>query len=566
MHCGCMVAVVGGFPMYIGDPETYMHLRRSELMTAATDEKNAVTVLNELYYESAVYKIIENENSPSGSCLVNVTVDGITTYGRGSSRKEAKVSAACAAIQQLRCLGILQKRITEKESVQAKRMAATKASASDKPVPYRHTVCPVVPENAIAKLNHLHPGLNYNVVDAHLETGQTSYTVRVNVNGQDFTGTGRSKKTARLAAAESALKAFNKWTVEDDFAKKQAQTSAATAGKLTMSSANSRASGRPLSRGPRVRGLQRGFRNMGNIRSNQFARARGRGFARGGGVASSRTIQGAGSFLDNQILHFTPTSYGLTRGLSLRARGSGMLRRGTRGGGFGARGAASKVVGHTEIPPDKNPVMMLNEIYYSAAVYDYPSGGEVQMDQSCTVTVDGITAYGTGPTRKDAKLNAASSAVQQLQACGILQQRLADKAEFMSQKHALLARKKRGAVPVQASARMHRGYPAPGNVGVTRGQGSRGRGAVRGRGVARGRGVSRGNVVARGRGSPAVMSWYPQNASMGQSVDFTTLEDASFMSFEDTVPKRETAAASQYQHPGMPIGGQQPGQMLNYWS
>jgi len=199
-------------------------------------------------------------------------------------------------------------------------------------------------------------------------------------------------------------------------------------------------------------------------------------------------------------------------------------------------------------------------------VYDYPSGGEVQMDQSCTVTVDGITAYGTGPTRKDAKLNAASSAVQQLQACGILQQRLADKAEFMSQKHALLARKKRGAVPVQASARMHRGYPAPGNVGVTRGQGSRGRGAVRGRGVARGRGVSRGNVVARGRGSPAVMSWYPQNASMGQSVDFTTLEDASFMSFEDTVPKRETAAASQYQHPGMPIGGQQPGQMLNYWS
>jgi len=58
---------------------------------------------------------------------------------------------------------------------------------------------------------------------------------------------------------------------------------------------------------------------------------------------------------------------------------------------------------------------------------------------TCTVSVDGVIGYGTGTTTKEAKHNAASSAVEQLKASGILQKRLADKEACMTQKHYLHA-------------------------------------------------------------------------------------------------------------------------------
>jgi len=561
-------SVVDGFPVYVDDPETYMHLRRSDLMMASNEEKNVVTILNELYYESAVYTVIHKESEhPDGLCTMSVTVDGITAHGHGVSRKEAKTSAACAAVKQLRCLGILQKRIAEKESIKAERKTAIKTAASEKPTPYRHTVCSVVPDNAIAKLNHFYKGLNYNVTDTKTVNGQTWFTMRLNVNGQDFTGTGRSKSGARRNAAENALRALNMWTAEDDAAKKQAHLLALAAQKV-KSSVNVGTFGMPVSRGPQLPGFPQEFQSLGNIRGKP---TRARGVVRGQPLPSSGTFQDRGSFLGGQTpdflsTGFTQPDFARGRGQSFRARGSGMLRRGTRGGVRGALGAAANV----EIQREKNPVMILNEVYYSAAVYEFLPSVEPQTDnavaaqQYCTVSVDGITAYGCGPSKKDAKLDAASIAVQQLEAAGILQKRLADKAAFMSQKYAL-------------NARMHRGNPVPGRSRVARGNAISGRSIVaRGRPVsgssfARGRATSgrnsiargRGSRVARGRGLHNVQSWYPQKTTADFNTDFTTFDTDSFISF-DTNPNNGTAAASQYRAPRTASSGRRPGRMLNY--
>ena len=388
--------VAGGFPIYTGDAKEYMHLRQSDLITASADEKNAINVLNELYYESAVYK----EQKSEGFSLVSVTVDGITTYGRGATKKEAKLSAANAAIEQLRTVGLLQQRIAEKDALKIEKKG--NVLASERPASYRQTVSSAESENAIAKLNHVYSGLNYNVTDAIMTPGETSFTVSVNVNGQVYSGTGRSKKTARLTAAENALRGLNLWTENSD--------------------------------------------------------------------AKQPTAHSFGG---------ETTSY--AGGQSFRARGSGILRTAV---GRGASAAATNVAGNVGISQDKNPIMVLNEVYYSAAIYEYqPCDPPVMGRCCCIVKVDGITAYGNGPSKKEAKSKAARAAVQELEATGLLQQRIADKSAFLSNKYS--AGQSRG-VPAQHAAQSR---------GVQRQRSTRG---LRGGPVSHGGLVPRGGPKARG--------------------------------------------------------------------
>jgi len=129
--------VAGGFPLYFGDPKVYMQYCDCDLMNTAAEEKNAIGILDYLYCKSAVYSETEENQKGTASHLTSVTVDGITAYGRGSSKKEAKLRAACAAVDQLRCRGLLQQRIIEKE-VSANR---------------------VTQENAVTKLKRLYGAL-----------------------------------------------------------------------------------------------------------------------------------------------------------------------------------------------------------------------------------------------------------------------------------------------------------------------------------------------------------------------------------------------------------------------
>ncbi|XP_059618835.1 double-stranded RNA-specific editase Adar isoform X2 [Phlebotomus argentipes] len=64
------------------------------------------------------------------------------------------------------------------------------------------------PKNPVALLNELRQGLTYTL---EAQTGPVHaplFTISVEVDGQTYTGQGRSKKMARLAAAEAALRSF----------------------------------------------------------------------------------------------------------------------------------------------------------------------------------------------------------------------------------------------------------------------------------------------------------------------------------------------------------------------
>ncbi|XP_021930344.1 double-stranded RNA-specific editase Adar-like isoform X4 [Zootermopsis nevadensis] len=64
------------------------------------------------------------------------------------------------------------------------------------------------PKNAVCALNELRPGLTYNTVSMSGPVHAPTFTISVEVNGQVFEGQGRSKKLAKHAAAEAALRSF----------------------------------------------------------------------------------------------------------------------------------------------------------------------------------------------------------------------------------------------------------------------------------------------------------------------------------------------------------------------
>ena len=66
-----------------------------------------------------------------------------------------------------------------------------------------------VPKNALMVLNETIPGLSYNVLSQSGPVHAPTFTISVEIDGQTFTGSGTSKKAARLATAQSACNALN---------------------------------------------------------------------------------------------------------------------------------------------------------------------------------------------------------------------------------------------------------------------------------------------------------------------------------------------------------------------
>jgi len=67
---------------------------------------------------------------------------------------------------------------------------------------------PVQPKNACVALNEYRPGLEYVIVDQTGSSHEPKFKVKVTVNETEFIGEGRSKKQAKQAAAECALKSI----------------------------------------------------------------------------------------------------------------------------------------------------------------------------------------------------------------------------------------------------------------------------------------------------------------------------------------------------------------------
>ncbi|KAF4518987.1 hypothetical protein B566_EDAN007775 [Ephemera danica] len=93
--------------------------------------------------------------------------------------------------------------------------AMKRHSTGDRPAPPKKkrkktasVVSPSQPKNAVCALNELKPGLDYQLVSQQGPVHSPMFTICVEVNGQRFEGSGRSKRLAKQAAAEAALQSF----------------------------------------------------------------------------------------------------------------------------------------------------------------------------------------------------------------------------------------------------------------------------------------------------------------------------------------------------------------------
>ncbi|KAG7170814.1 Double-stranded RNA-specific editase 1-like 2 [Homarus americanus] len=107
--------------------------------------------------------------------------------------------------------------MTGQENGEGDRAAALKRSVSgdvelpdaqNEPAIKRRKTGPPQPKNPISTLNELRPGLIYKTLGMEGPSHAPVFTVTVELNGQVFQGSGRSKKLAKHSAAEAALRSF----------------------------------------------------------------------------------------------------------------------------------------------------------------------------------------------------------------------------------------------------------------------------------------------------------------------------------------------------------------------
>lgn len=77
-----------------------------------------------------------------------------------------------------------------------------------RPKKRKKTPGPVLPKNALMQLNEIKPGLQYKLLSQTGPVHAPVFVMTVEVNGQQFEGSGPTKKKAKLNAAEKALRSF----------------------------------------------------------------------------------------------------------------------------------------------------------------------------------------------------------------------------------------------------------------------------------------------------------------------------------------------------------------------
>ncbi|XP_062907771.1 double-stranded RNA-specific editase 1-like isoform X1 [Mobula hypostoma] len=72
----------------------------------------------------------------------------------------------------------------------------------------KKTPGPILPKNALMQLNEIKPGLQYKLLSQSGPVHAPVFIMAVEVNGQNFEGSGPTKKKAKLHVAEKALRSF----------------------------------------------------------------------------------------------------------------------------------------------------------------------------------------------------------------------------------------------------------------------------------------------------------------------------------------------------------------------
>lgn len=212
--------VLDGMPIFEGDARIWQHFK-AKLECKAQERldmtRDPVIVLQE-YFPQIRYchrEPVERDGVMQYTTIVNIFDE--VYEGVGSSKKDSKAVAAANTLDALRRNGVL---AAKEREVEADRKAASQQpripslfESDKKSVP--------VQRNAVAKLNLLYPNLEYQLMAEKpvRNTLLTAFVMAVEVEGRSFAGVGKTKKAAKVDAAEKALRYLRMWTREDEEAK-----------------------------------------------------------------------------------------------------------------------------------------------------------------------------------------------------------------------------------------------------------------------------------------------------------------------------------------------------------
>ncbi|KAJ8911969.1 hypothetical protein NQ315_012780 [Exocentrus adspersus] len=177
--------------------------RKKNEVNININEKNPISILNELRL-GLKYEVIE-QTGPSHNPVfkVSVVVDDQTYYGIGNSKKAAKCAAATDALKsfiQFPNNGTI---------TSTNKVSNIKIDFTSDQIINKKRLAGGTPKKPVAKvpamlLNELYPGAQYACSNDESDP-YARFKVTITINNETFSGTGPSKKVARNAAASAAL-------------------------------------------------------------------------------------------------------------------------------------------------------------------------------------------------------------------------------------------------------------------------------------------------------------------------------------------------------------------------
>ena len=201
-----------------------MQRHRSSLDQARIRFNNSMNIIPDAKY---IFSDTSEKPDIVNFFIAQVTLDDEIYEGTGLSKKEAKSNCASFALDSLREKGILELKEKELEKKKAERDKKREEKLTLQKAKYGSEVdkkTAGVWRNALTKLNEYYPNIEFKVMaETPLKhTSIIAFTVVVHIDDKDFIGVGKSKRIAKLEAAEKALRSLNLWTEEDDKIKEEA--------------------------------------------------------------------------------------------------------------------------------------------------------------------------------------------------------------------------------------------------------------------------------------------------------------------------------------------------------
>jgi len=162
-------------------------------------QKNAVMMLNELFSadKAPIYKVLSQEGPANNPHFVmTCTVEGRTFQGSGKSKKDAKLSCSKEAVEQL--FPDQQFKLEEEQASRANSKPVVVTSSVE-------TLLEMEGKNPISILNEMHPGVQYHLISSQGPSHSPEYIMEASLPHHLVTGTGKSKKDAKLNASKALL-------------------------------------------------------------------------------------------------------------------------------------------------------------------------------------------------------------------------------------------------------------------------------------------------------------------------------------------------------------------------